>query len=161
VSRLVSIGFTGTRHGMTRAQMLAMHQLLSHEVLAAEWEDGVSFHAHHGRCVGADTEFSAIAMITGYRVIAHPGPPSRWSSGCQVDELRPEKPFLARDRDIVAESGWLLAAPYTHAPVPHSGTWTTIWYALQAQTAVTVIRPDGSAAPLEQVALQLTRVMAS
>ena len=97
-----SIGFTGTRHGMTNAQVLEVHMLLGDLQTAGAKE------AHHGMCVGADKEFHDMAVAMSYRVIGHPGvtmgggkPHHRAAVAC--DLVMPSKPFLVRNRDIVRE----------------------------------------------------------
>ena len=48
-----SIGFTGTRQGMTAEQKSALRNLL----------DGGAGDFHHGDCIGADSEAHGIAWV--------------------------------------------------------------------------------------------------
>jgi hypothetical protein len=157
MTRIISIGFTGTRAGMTKAQLLAVHSLLAYEVLVTDWEDA-ELHAHHGDCTGADAQFHVIATISGFRVIGHPGPDGPYRAHCQVDELRPERPFLDRDRDIVAESRWLIAAPLSRDPVKRSGTWATIRYSLESRIPVQIVMPHGDVVPGDRLLAQVGKL---
>jgi hypothetical protein len=50
---MTSIGFTGTRQGMTAEQKSALRNLL----------DGGAGDFHHGDCIGADSEAHGIAWV--------------------------------------------------------------------------------------------------
>src|SRR5262245_38799399 len=63
------IGFTGTRHGMTPSQRLAVTAVV-HEVAHDS-----GFVAHHGDCVGADAEFHDLCRVEPLStIVVHPGP---------------------------------------------------------------------------------------
>ena len=147
---MTSVGFTGTRHGMTNAQVLEVHMLLGDLQTAGAKE------AHHGMCVGADKEFHDMAVAMSYRVIGHPGvtmgggkPHHRAAVAC--DLVMPSKPFLVRNRDIVRESHVVIACPYERLEQRQaSGTWATIRYTRQAKKPLIILYPDGSST-VEQV----------
>lgn len=130
---MLHIGFSGTRVGMTESQLFRMGR----EIWARIPTTGLTVF-HHGDCVGADRQFNYAAMElprTRLRIVAHPGPPSGWSARCDVDERRPCKPYMVRNRDIVSESHIMIAAPYEREPQPRGGTWGTIAIARQALAA--------------------------
>jgi len=66
-ARNLSVGFTGTKNGATDAQQDALHKLLL--TLAPS-------EAHHGDCVGADTQFHEAALSLEARSKIHIHPPS-------------------------------------------------------------------------------------
>lgn len=122
---MIHIGFTGTQRGMTSKQGEVLWGLIQHK----------QFYAHHGDCIGADAEFDAIARRAPwcYGVVVHP--PTDESKRAFVktdpvrDIVRPSKPYLERNHDIVDETTWLIATPKEEHPVLRSGTWATVRYA--------------------------------
>jgi len=121
-----AIGFTGTQQGMTEDQQnnLRYFLILLHI-------PGREFH--HGDCVGADFEAANIAQEIGYRVIAHPptkvdGKPDKRAYH-QSDEIRPVKPYLTRNHNIVMACQIVIAAPVRNvrpSSLRGQGTWWTI-----------------------------------
>jgi hypothetical protein len=89
---------------MTAQQLTA----LTHELQAFDF-----IEAHHGDCVGADTEFHNLIRLLypQARIVGHPGfsesDPRRANNAC--DEIRPVpedgklKPPIRRNRNIVDE----------------------------------------------------------
>ena len=129
---LIRIGYSGTRDGMTRPQMLAVYHHLAHVLLVNDNDpdiDGIEFH--HGDCLGGDQEAHVIATMLGCRIVAHPPLNSRYRAYCKADEIREPKAYLPRDRDIAEETCELLAAPKSDVPYRGSGTWATVGYAVQ------------------------------
>lgn len=126
-------GFTGTRHGMTAAQLDWMHHELS---------PGAALH--HGGCVGADAQAHECALSTGGEVTVHPpvNPKLRMAFDPRAVWLG-EKNYLDRDRDIVDASDLLLATP-DGPERPKSGTWYTVRYAVSAGKPVRICYPDGT-----------------
>lgn len=138
-------GFTGTRKGMTVAQMQAVHSRLV-AIVTAPGLFRPRIEAHHGDCLGADAEFHVIAAVLGARHVLHP--PDRdssraWCKPGHDGEIRAPKAYLPRDWDIAEETAELIAAPDSMLP-RRSGTWTTIGYAVTLLRPVRVILPDGS-----------------
>jgi hypothetical protein len=110
------VGFTGTRKGMTHTQRVQVVNILS----------GLQPDAfHHGGCVGADAE--AHALADRLRI---------------PTEIRPPKPYLERNHDIVDESDVLIATPGQVNEVRRSGTWATIRYARKQDTTVLLVLPE-------------------
>jgi hypothetical protein len=135
------VGFTGTSKGASPAQLAELEERL--KKLKEEGFDEL----HHGWCIGADEQAAIIAKRVGFRVIAHPGTPkdpknmmyrSEWNEN---DEVRPEKPFIERDHDIVDETERMLATPLTRAEMTRSGTWTTVRYARKQSRPIDLILP--------------------
>ncbi len=130
------IGFTGTRAGMTGPQMERLRTLL---------EDDRPTHVHHGDCVGADTEFHAIAVGCNARVWieTHPCDIGRYRKDSNANVVHPQKPPLDRNRDIVNACDVLMAAPNTMQEEMRSGTWATVRYARKAGKSVIIVWPNG------------------
>ena len=126
------VGVTGTRRGLTPAQIDAAHRLL----------DGVTT-LHHGDCVGADATLARIAEQYGLHTVAHPPDNGRWRTYAAADESWEPKPYLQRNRDIVLVSDRLLAFP-DGPERRQSGTWSTVRYAAWAGHPVVVVAPDGT-----------------
>jgi hypothetical protein len=141
---IIRIGYSGSRRGMTTPQLRAAYSYLSHVLLVNDQYAPV-IEGHHGDCIGGDKEFDVIATVLGCRRVAHPPLNSSKRAWCPAEEIREPKDYLARDWDIARETGELLAAPYTTVPVPGSGTWATIGYAVQLGRPARVFMPhDGT-----------------
>lgn len=130
-----TFGFTGTRHGMTDAQKAALRKFLH----------GGGGHFHHGDCIGADSEAHDIADECGYAVILHP--PNNYKDrawrNVPAHMMRPERPYMARNQQIVADTVALIAAPAEMEEQPRGGTWSTVRFARRQGKAVVLIQPDG------------------
>jgi hypothetical protein len=128
-------GFTGTSSGMTMAQKYALKNFLA----------GASGEFHHGDCVGADAEAHGIAIECGYCPFVHP--PTNYAKRAWMEVprhcMRPERPYLERNRDIVRETIALIAAPAEFEEQPRGGTWYTVRYARKLGKTVVLILPDG------------------
>lgn len=110
------IGFTGTRKGMTEAQKDQLSLMLAVFVSHAN-------EFHHGDAVGADREAVGLAQQYGFTCVAHP-------AGADP---------LVRNREIVAASSVLIAAPETDKEQQRSGTWATCRYARAYQIPVVML----------------------
>lgn len=129
------VGFTGTQHGMSRPQAATLAAGLRLLFTAGD-------EFHHGDCVGADAEAHAIAAGIGFRIVVHPptNPSKRaWCEGV----IRPAKPYLVRNHDIVDETDVLIATPRELTEELRSGTWATIRYARKLMRKLCVVGPDG------------------
>lgn len=142
----ISIGFTGTRRGMTGFQrdMVKWH-------LNNWWTYYDEIILHHGNCVGSDRELVLLAKdLVGFRIIGHPMVGGNWqASTSNNDETLDARPPLIRNKAIVVSSQILLATPREHHEVLRSGTWTTIRYAWARPIPVIIIPPTGSFGQLE------------
>lgn len=130
----MAVGFTGTRHGMTEAQIATFLTLLP--------EYCGPFH--HGDCKGADAQASDLASQWRL-VISHPPTDEKlraftpWST-----VVLPSKPYIERNHDIVDACDVLIGCPGEMTEQLRSGTWATIRYARKIGKKVVVIYPDGT-----------------
>lgn len=146
---VLNIGFTGSRHGLTDPQLgrLANHLEVIARNSLPPWT------AHHGGCVGADRIFHELCRDfwgERIRITIYPaaGLPSALCDWADADELRPPKPPMERNADIVAASlgGVLLACPQfpeSHPQSVRSGTWATVRRARTARAGVVVFGAGG------------------
>ena len=58
--------------------------------------------------------------------------------------MRRERPYLDRNKDMVRETAWLIAAPAEPEEQLRSGTWSTIRFARKLGKPVFLIFPDGT-----------------
>ena len=131
----MKVGFTGTQHGMTPQQKLALVSLLE-QVKATE--------LHHGDCIGADFEAHVLALGMGLRIVVHPPlNPFKRAYCPSATDCREPKEYLARNRDIVDETALLVAAPKTQDEQIRSGTWSTWRYADKKGRERKLITPEG------------------
>lgn len=131
----VRVGFTGTRVGMTPDQRLTVAALL--DDVSISW-------VHHGDCIGADADFHRIARAQGLKIKGHPPTEPALRAWCDFDEIAEPKPYLDRDRDIVAETAWLIATPKESVRRSYGGTWRTVGFASEATKPTVIVWPDGS-----------------
>ena len=135
----MKIGFTGTKKGMSTEQIVAFHELIDQ----LDHDEGIS-EFHHGDCVGADADAHEI-MYIGCDVIIHPPTNSSKRAYCKgYKELREEKEYLDRNKDIVDETNLLIAIPCGYLEQIRSGTWSTIRYARKQGKTIIILFPDGT-----------------
>jgi hypothetical protein len=121
----ISVGFTGTREGLTvqqKAEIVNILKQLKHITVL------------HGDCVGADTDFHNLCLDynknnSENEILIQIFPPDD-------DKLRAfniahvymdPKPYLTRNENIVKQSDILIACPIDkNTEVLRSGTWSTI-----------------------------------
>lgn len=129
----MSLGFTGTRHGMTPAQR---------ECLAHWLPRYAGFH--HGDCFGADEQAHQLAHRLGVPIVVHPPLTDRLRAFCRPAAVVHErKPYKERNHAIVDATSELLAAPDGPERL-QSGTWATVRYARRRGKPVAIVYPDGS-----------------
>ena len=133
------LGFTGTRHGMTPAQFLAVAHILG----LVRSDTSEAHHFHDGMCVGADNRAAEMAEILEFTTIGHPGPKGRWQSLKKRDQVWAPKTHFARNRDIVNLAQLMIATPFEYTEQETGGTWYTIKYAKKRQVPLLTIYPDG------------------
>lgn len=133
------LGFTGTRYGMTAAQMHALQRLL--EELNPE-------EIRHGQCVGADAQFHELASdVVGFRLVRHMHPCD--FAGCRAHDLRaefvePPEPALVRNLKIVQAADIVIAAPREAIEQQRGGTWSTWRAAVKLGKPTYLVLPDGT-----------------
>ena len=135
---MTTLGFTGTREGLTEAQYLKLRS----EITRRNLSPGSIFR--HGDCIGADSDAHDVVRTCSHaRIIGHPPLESRLRAYRQCDHLMPERPYLDRNKDIVNMSDEMIACP-DGPERQRSGTWSTVRYAVRQHKPVTIIYPDGS-----------------
>lgn len=129
------LGYSGTSKGMTAEQKAALREILNEA-------DG---ELHHGDCIGGDAEAHEIALDCGLLPILHPPTNTSKRAWCESPAhlIRPERPYLTRNRDIVDETIALIAAPAEFDEQPRGGTWYTVRYARKRGRPIALILPDG------------------
>lgn len=136
---MVDIGFTGTQNGTTAMQRDALFAKLS------EMEHDITT-AHHGECIGADTDFHLACLFLRIPIIGHP--PINTSKKAFLTgflfEWEP-KEYLDRNKNIVCCSkDLLIACPGEFKEQLRSGTWSTVRFARKTRVPRYIIFPDGS-----------------
>jgi len=143
--KVIKLGFTGTRYGMTSEQLDAL--VTAFESLR---QCGlVVGDAHEGWCVGADEQFiTAVRLAMPHATIHHHPCDMKALQSKEPpqpeDIVHEEKPPLKRNQDIVDVCDLLIAAPREMEEVQRSGTWSTLRRAVKAGKDTILIRPDGS-----------------
>jgi len=131
-----SIGFTGTRMGMTFNQRARLREILGQ--CMADHSGAVSFH--HGDCIGADEQAHAIADELKLRIIVHPPEDPKYRAFCQGHVEEDPLPYLERNKNIVSRSYILIAAPKQNYEVARSGTWYTVRRAREQDLTVLILK---------------------
>lgn len=132
----MDVGFTGTQRGMTPHQMAVVRDIL-------RTLGGGEFH--HGDCIGADSQAHDIALDCGYLPILHPPNDPKKRAWREVPShlMRSERAYLVRNRHIVDETKWLIAAPGEPEEQLRSGTWSTVRYAKRRGKKIALVLPNG------------------
>ncbi len=129
------VGFTGTQSSVTQMQWNSLYYILQ-RLQPTE--------CHHGDCIGADKLFHQAAKILNCPlVVIHPPQDPSKRAFCQGALLRPEKPYLERNKDIVNETERLIGMPKLAEEEMRSGTWSTIRYARKLLRPIYLILPNG------------------
>lgn len=135
------IGFTGTRHGMTDDQRITVMVVLRD--LAGDSQP-LDVTAHHGDCVGADSDFHDVCKWGGYWMVGHLPIDSEHRAFCTFDETRLPLKHMQRNAQIVKAADVMLACPYEMTEQERGGTWRTIGMTRKAGKPLAIIWPDGS-----------------
>jgi hypothetical protein len=143
------VGFTGTRKGMTEAQIQQVRSILSSIQHLGDPPFIVGLKlGRHGDCVGADAQFHEILVSLDVEIAIHPPTDPKHRAFCTGSRvtLFPEKPYIARNHDIVNLSEIMIGAPKEeHEPKSKigGGTWATIRFAAKQNRILYVVRPSG------------------
>jgi hypothetical protein len=135
------VGFTGTRHGMTKTQRDTLFELLR----SLRGEDGDGQEFHHGACRGSDAGAARVAKAMGYVVHAHPSWNVKWTDNDAIDEadvVHNRLDELTRNQAIVQSCHTIIAAPLTAMEERRSGTWATVRRARKANRRVIIMSPS-------------------
>lgn len=121
---ITSLGFTGTRDGVSLERRGKLENFLIHFIRGIN----LKLTFHHGDCEGADEMAHNIALSLGYSIEIHPPTDDKFRAYCKGAFLiHPEKPYLARNDDIVGISDLLIATPRDFTVGSgKGGTWYTI-----------------------------------
>lgn len=132
------LGMTGTRNKLSYEQFVWLNIVVS--------ECG---QLHHGACVGADEAAHDAAIPNDVTIVIHPPederlmmPRAKWLQRGGIHVMSP-KPYLERNRNIVADTDRMIALP-DGPERPNGGTWYTVRYALSVGKGVTICYPDGT-----------------
>lgn len=135
IADTVRVGFTGTRIGMTRPQMMGVGALL---------RSLDPTEAHHGDCIGADADFDMLARLLDIPRVIHPPTNPAHRAFCAGGTILPERPYLDRNEDIVEATDVLIATPKEYRNPGKGGTWWTVEKAKERYRKVHLVFPDGS-----------------
>jgi predicted Rossmann fold nucleotide-binding protein DprA/Smf involved in DNA uptake len=136
------VGVTGSRSIPTDWQQKRLLELL----LFLRSKGATTLH--HGDCIGADAYAHNLAIRAGLEhIVIHPPLNEIHRAYCHktgtpekgITQHEP-KPYLTRNRDIVAASNVMIALPKGEEIV-RSGTWATVRYARQNAMSIYLIFP--------------------
>lgn len=131
-----TVGFTGTRNGMTKEQAMSVIRIVDSLTVT---------HAVHGDCVGADADFHTICEEFGLEIGIRPCTYENMRANCDAPELDEPKRPMQRNRDIVADADVMIACPPNYEKIKSgSGTWATIGFAQKANKRLFIVFPDGT-----------------
>jgi hypothetical protein len=133
----ITVGFTGSRYGMTEWQELELILFC-----ASNTEGPITFL--HGDCIGADEQAARIFRAAGAYTEGYPGHIPQYRANFPSDFTHEPQNTLVRNRIIVDRSELMIATPYSYSFKPGSGTWMTINYAVSTEKPLQVLYPDGS-----------------
>src|SRR6266480_5075411 len=135
------VGITGSRYGpITEEQSDNLRRIIKSFM-------GKENILYHGACIGVDEEATMMAHDLGYTCVACPPVDKLFISEAALTlsiEVRPEKDYLERNRDIVQECEVLIVVPASFKWQPHSGTWYTSVYAKTVGRRRVMVYPDGT-----------------
>lgn len=127
---------TGTRNGTTKEALTSFRHWL------AETQINIS-EAHHGDCIGADTQFHEIMCEMAVHVFVHPCTLEKYRSFNTGGTIsRPLNPTY-RNKKMVDLCDLVVAFP-EGPEVVRSGTWSTIRYASKRNKSCVIFWRDGS-----------------
>jgi len=137
------VGFTGTQSGMSSAQFEKVARIVKGLVHSHK-----TIIIHHGDCIGADEDMHRIAAGQDFNIVIHPPVVAKKRAFCHNKwqgkaTVLLEKPYIARNHDIVDASAILIATPKEKDEEIRSGTWATIRYAKKKGVPVAIIYPNG------------------
>ena len=122
-----SVGFTGTRNGLTDVQKQSLAALIGSIYICSD-----KLEAHHGDCVGADAQFHDIVESNGgWRIYIHPPIINKYRAHKKSPYILERKLYLERNKDIVKLSDIVIVCPKQNKkPVRGlGGTWWTYQHA--------------------------------
>jgi hypothetical protein len=138
----MNVGFTGTQKGWTKEQKDSFYRIIDKHDFLIKPKYWTSFH--HGDCIGADWQAHFLIDLMKVPIVIHPPIKEDKRAFCQhYTEIRKQKEYLARNKDIVNETDVLIATPKEDKEIVRSGTWSTVRYARKKGKRIIIIYPDG------------------
>ncbi len=138
VAPLWTVGFSGTREGMTGPQLNTFERM-TREFQTFECE------FRHGDCVGSDAQAHFIATSLKMRIVIHPPENESLRAFCKgAFSVLPPAKYLERNFAIVDKSDRFFATPNNFTYMHGSGTWSSIHMARAQFIPMTIIFPDGT-----------------
>ena len=135
MTKATTLGFTGTRHGMTARQLQQLEMVLK-AYIPHGFMDFV-----HGDCLGADEQAAELAKHLGYRTTARPCTITKMRAYHKSHIVLSPKDTKVRNQAIVDDSKILIVAPQEESEVGQSGTWQTYRMAAKAQVPRVMLFP--------------------
>lgn len=135
------LGMTATRNELTGKQALWLRDQID-----------LATCLHHGACVGGDQAGHLLAVDRDLIIFVHPPLnerlmiPKHLLVGRATTYILPAKDYHPRNHDIIDDSWRLIALPDGPERV-HSGTWSTVRYAIKRHKPVLICHPDGRIEP--------------
>lgn len=130
------LSVTGTRTGASEAALDACRHWLSTHDQPTE--------AHHGDCVGADTQWHELLEAMDVPIHIHPCNLRSQRSHLSGAQIYPVRSPLVRNHVLVDVCDVLHAFPQTMEEIQRSGTWATIRYARKSGRDHVLFWPDGT-----------------
>ena len=115
----MKIGVTGSRHPRPAHTVAKLRNLLI--------EKGAT-ELHHGDCIGFDAQAHDVACAIGVKTVAHPPDNDAARAFKNADDVRQTRAYLDRNKAIISEIDFLVAAPDGPEKI-RSGTWSTVRHA--------------------------------
>lgn len=148
----LNIGVTGTRMGMTNAQVYAFQSLFQALIRVYPKQAW-----HHGDCVGVDAEIHDGLVLwraskpernDKVKLIVHP-PVDTDLRAFRIGDpddcgYWKEKTYLERNRDIVDVSALMIVVPQQIDHQGRGGTWYTHDYSVKRGVPRLILFPDGA-----------------
>lgn len=138
-----TIGFTGTRNGLTAPQRSTLEQYIA---TAADYlkTSNRELRAIHGDCIGADADFDKVCREQGIHTECLPCYLDNMRAYC-TEAIAPPMAPMARNRQIAELSDVVFGCPPNFDRIKKgSGTWATIGFTKRYHTTVIIVFPDGS-----------------
>lgn len=145
----MNIGFTGTRHGMTPQQHVAVYATMRELLHSVRLREAINLEsirvfAHHGDCVGADAQFHGCARRLSLHIVGHLPVDETHRAFCSFDETREPLTHMRRNKQIVTAADIMIAAPFEAEEQQRGGTWKTIGMTRKAKKPLALVLPDGT-----------------
>ena len=131
--KMIKIGFTGTRHGMSDEQLKEFENLIKTKDIS---------EFHHGMCIGSDKQAHDLVKNSKLKIVGHPPIYKKFISNCDCDIIKESHDYLKRNKNIVDETDILIATPDCKEKV-RSGTWSTVRYARRKNKEIYIIHKNG------------------